>query len=219
MQVDDRILKRLDEMIKVGGKILETKQSSEMSAYTYVNSQMASQWITSVRNLLARVFDPNSEYYRNCLVRTNEREDYFEFVDRIIGVLKSAKDDYENGHLFNVRSLIEAEVFDDFLEQAKHLLQNDHDGAAAVIAGGVLEDGMRKLCARNNIAIPAKPKLSSMNDELRKANVYSKITFRKIQGLADVRNYASHGEWDKFNKNHVEDMIKDVRRFMEDHFN
>jgi hypothetical protein len=36
--------------------------------------------------------------------------------------------------------------------------------------------------------------------------------------LADIRNKAAHGKWDEFTKDDVEDMLRQVRQFMEAHF-
>jgi hypothetical protein len=41
---------------------------------------------------------------------------------------------------------------------------------------------------------------------------------KKITHLAALRNKAAHGEWSEFTDKDVEDMIRDVRRFMEDYF-
>src|SRR5437867_5403331 len=72
-------------------------------------------------------------------------------------------------NLFDTRKRIQAEVFDDFLEQAEHFLKDGYFQVAAVIAGAVLEDGLRKLCARQHITLPAQPKLDWMNAELAKS--------------------------------------------------
>ena len=87
-------------------------------------------------------------------------------MKRSLGILKAAYEDYLAGALFDVRRLIEAELFDDFLDQAEHLSSAGYYQVGAVVPGCVLEDGLRKLCTQNQIAIPAKPKLDSMNAEL-----------------------------------------------------
>ena len=79
--------------------------------------------------------------------------------------------------------MIQAEVFDDFLDQAKHLLGNGYYAPAAVIAGSVLEDGLRKLCAQKGITLSAKPKLDSMNAELAKSGAYNVLTQKKLPHL------------------------------------
>ena len=57
-----------------------------------------------------------------------------------------------------------------------------------------------------------------MNSELAKQGVYSKLMQKRITWLADIRNKAAHGEWDKFTKTDVENMLRDVSQFMETHF-
>jgi hypothetical protein len=114
--------------------------------------------------------------------------------------------------------LIEAEVFGDFLEQAEHLLKNGYYGPAAVITGCVLEDGLRKLCQRNNVSLPAKATIDPMNVELAKAGIYNTLSQKRITALADIRNKAAHGKWSEFNDEDVRQMISQVRSFMEDHF-
>lgn len=61
--------------------------------------------------------------------------------------------------LFDVRSFVVAERFVDFLRSAKHLLENGFYILAASLAGAVLEDGLRKLCAKNSITVPEKTKI------------------------------------------------------------
>lgn len=136
-----------------------------------------------------------------------------------VGVIKAAKEDYENGYLFNTRALIEAEVFDDFLEQAEHLLRQNYFQAAAVIAGCVLEDGLRKLGQRKISSFPTDKTIDPMSIELAKAGIYKALWQKKITALADLRNEAAHGKWTEFTKKDVEEMIRDVRRFMEDYLN
>ena len=57
-----------------------------------------------------------------------------------------------------------------------------------------------------------------MNIELAKNGIYNALWQKKITALADLRNKAAHGKWTEFTKKDVEDMIRDVRRLMEDHF-
>jgi hypothetical protein len=56
-----------------------------------------------------------------------------------------------------------------------------------------------------------------MNSELAKATVYNLLKQKQITALADLRNKAAHNQGG-FTKEDVEDMIRNVRRFMEDYF-
>ena len=62
------------------------------------------------------------------------------------GILAAAKEDYIGGLLDDQKTLVCAEVFTDFLQQADYLLREGYKDPAAVIAGAVLEDGLRRLC-------------------------------------------------------------------------
>lgn len=124
MKVDDRIRKRLDELVKLGQKILDTghpgsysppeqprdwrirgiPSSNRQSSYTAssIDTQLATKWLTSSLNLLANVFGESSTHYQ----KFNE---YFKVsigwsnVNQALGVLHAAKDDCENGALFDIK--------------------------------------------------------------------------------------------------------------------
>lgn len=223
MKVDEKIVGRLEQLIQFETEIARTRlegytQGQFKMYYNYVNKEMATQWGTSCLSILSTIFGEGSDLYKRfnelfIKISKGEPED----VKRGLGILKSAKDVYENGYLFNTQALIEAEIFDDLLEQAEHLLSQNYFLASAVIAGCVLEDCLRKLCDRNSITLPAKATIEPMNVELAKAGIYNKLWQKKITALADLRNKAAHN-LGGFTDKDVEDMIRDVRRFMEDYF-
>jgi predicted small integral membrane protein len=221
-KLDQKLLDKLQELIQVGEQVKQTKYSRSGRGIVHlgdsgVNYELAHQWGTSCLNLLSRVSGPDSVHYRN-FERLFPNFRNYSPVTQALGVLKAAKDDYEQGFLFDTRVLIEAEVFDDFLEQAEQLLASGYYQPAAVVIGSVLEDGLRKLCRRGGIALSDKAKLDSMNSNLAKKGVYNKLMHKRVTMLADIRNRAAHGEWDKFSEADVEGMLSDVRRLMETHF-
>jgi hypothetical protein len=219
MNTDAKILDRLKALIEMGDRVLATQHDPGLNVIgdDLVDAQLAHQWATSVENLLARVFGRDSEHYRNFTVQAGA---YLTFspVYHGQGILRAAKDDYENGHLFELRRLVEAEVFDDFFEQSQHLFDSGYYQAAAVVAGCVLEDGLRKLCSARKIAVPTKQKLDSMNADLARAGVFSALVQKRITALADLRNKAAHGKWAEFTRDDVKEMLQAIRRLMEEHF-
>lgn len=140
------------------------------------------------------------------------------YATRALSILKGAKSDFENNYLFDTRALAQAEVFDDFLEQASHLLENEYYGPAAIIAGIVLEEGLRRLCRQNNVTLPARPTIGPMNDALAKTGLYGIVVKQRILALAAIRNQAAHGQWKEFTLKDVEQMIEWVKLFMENSF-
>jgi uncharacterized protein (UPF0332 family) len=181
-----------------------------------VDVQLANQWLTSCLSLLGRVFGEQSAHYQR-LKEQFPSYPKWPNVEQAFGVLLAAKEDFESESLFSLKQLIEADIFDEFLEQAEHLLMAGYFQPAAVIAGSVLEDGLRKLCLAKEISLPDHPKLEWMNTELAKTGAYTKLLQKKITSLADIRNNAAHGKWTEFEKSDVEAMVRDIRDFMTKH--
>lgn len=218
MEAKEKIAIRLDELLQMGEKLLSTRRSTPPNIIgdDRIDSQLGHQWVTSVQNLFVRVFGENSEHYKNFSKLVGKNLTYSP-VFSAQGILKAAKDDFEKDQLFDVRQLIEAELFDEFLEQAEYLLEAGYFQPAAVLAGSVLEDGLRKLCQKRNIEISEKPKLDTLNANLAKEGVYSKLVQKRITALADLRNKAAHGQWGEFVKEDVEEMLPAIRRIMEEY--
>ena len=136
----------------------------------------------------------------------------------LIGILTALKSDIENGYLWNLNELIHADVFADFLEMARYLLGEGYKDPSAVLTAGVLEEHLRKLCIKNAILIEENKdgkkvfkKASLMNDELKKSNVYGNLEHKSIIAWIELRNNASHGKYDQYNKEQVEIMLAGVR--------
>jgi hypothetical protein len=158
----------------------------------------------------------DSEHYRRFEENTGGISSY-SYAVNACAVLRAAKADYEGGYLFDTRRQIQAEVFDEFLEQAEYFLKDGYFQVAAVVAGAVLEDGLRKLCVSQRITLSSQPALNWMNDELAKSGVYDKMVLKKVTWLADIRNKAAHGKWKEFTAADAEEMVRDVWRLMTDY--
>jgi hypothetical protein len=220
MNLDDKIIDRLQKLIEQGQNIplLRIQRSpSAVNFGTPVDRKKANRWGISCLNILSRIFGKDSDHYIKFDLLFPKIDDWTP-LQKALGILIAAKDDYENGYLFDTRMLIEAEVFDDFLEQAEHLFDSKYYGPSAVIAGSVLEDGLRKLCQRQGIPLSPRPKLDSMNSELAKAGLYNTLVQKRITAIADIRNKAAHGKWSEFTKDDVQQMITQVRSIMESYF-
>jgi hypothetical protein len=131
------------------------------------------------------------------------------------GCLQALKVDYDGGYLKAFQELFRAKILSDFLHMAEYLLQEEKlKDPAAVLAGGVLEEHLRKLCVKHKIALPPKPKLDVMNAELAKANVYNKTMQKHVTAWAAIRNDAAHVNCGGYVAEQVEQMIEGIRRLI-----
>jgi len=71
----------------------------------------------------------------------------------LAGVLQALRADFDAGSLRSVEELIHANVFADFLEMADELQTKDFKDPAAVLAGSVLEEHLRKLAVASGLTI------------------------------------------------------------------
>lgn len=109
-----------------------------------------------------------------------------------LSILKSAEQRFESS-LFDIKQLVQADVFDSELDSARELNRNKFTRAAGAIAGVVLEKHLRQVCDNHNIKVAKKnPTISDLNDVLKAAGVIETPEWRFIQHLADVRNLCDH---------------------------
>lgn len=140
----------------------------------------------------------------------------------IIGIVQALRDDIEAGYIQTLAELIHGELFSDFLEMAQHLCNTGYKDAAAVIIGSTLESHIRKLCDKNQIPTensdkegnmrPAKSE--SLNSELAKSNVYSKLDQKSVTAWLDIRNKAAHGHYEQYTEEQVVLLLSEVRNFI-----
>lgn len=138
-----------------------------------------------------------------------------------MGVLEALSVDLKAGYLDSLSELIHADVFTDFLEMARYLIEENYKDAAAVIAGRSLEAHLRQLCNKCGISVTdglGKPlKASRMNHELARASAYAMGDQKHVTAWLDHRNNAAHGEYEKYTKEQVALMIDSIRDFIGRH--
>lgn len=149
-------------------------------------------------------------------------------IAELYGIISGLKGDYEEGMLDSLVEMVEANISADYLGQAESLLKEGQPGQydhvpAAVLAGAVLEDTLRRLCQRQTppIAINKRggaPKtLNTLIDDLKKADIFNELKAKQLRAWADVRNAAAHGRFNDFNREDVETMLKGVTVFITDY--
>ena len=97
-----------------------------------------------------------------------------------------------DSRIFNIQTILQADVFDSEIESAKHLLKRGFLRAAGAICGVVIEKHFSEVCVNRNIAITKKnPTIADYNDKF-KDDVYDTIEWRRVQRLGDLRNLCDH---------------------------
>jgi len=115
--------------------------------------------------------------------------------------------------LFDIRTLVQAEVLDSEIEAAEELLKNGYNRAAGAICGVVLEDHFGEVCIRHSIKIGKKdPTIADYNDALKNADIVDMPTWRSIQYLTDLRNLCDHKKTTEPTKEQAKELIDGTRK-------
>ena len=217
MKLDEKILKRFDELIEKANVVEKSKYTDHIDWSLYlVETDIFNEWAVSCLHLISQVFDAQSEHYES-FKRGKELNHYPRFQDFSIclGTLKAAKEDYEKGYIFNIRTLISAEIFEDFIEEAKELIEKSYIDVAAAFLRTIILKSFRKLCEKSNIELSGKAGFEVMSVELVKKGVINESEKKIFAGyysyVTDVQ-YGKIGR-DKIDITQLNEIISSIQRF------
>jgi hypothetical protein len=127
-----------------------------------------------------------------------------------LAILESVRARFESS-LFEIRQLVQADLFDSELEAAEELAKNKFNRAAGAVAGVVLERHLVEVCGNHAVKVAKKaPGISDLNNALKDAAVIDVPQWRFIQHLADIRNLCDHNKAAEPTIEQVSDLIAGV---------
>ena len=215
MNLKDKLEDHFQRLIDEGETIL--KKSGYFNGEfkdSYPSSLEYNKWYPSAKNLIEKACCKDGVHYKQIEYSYTRTHGNSTGLPRCLGVLESAYENFKLGLLEDIKALITAEVFTDFIEQAEYLLDEGYKLPAAVLMRGVLEDSLRTLCCKEaKISLPDKPKLDWMNAELAKAGIYNKNVQKQVTAWAAIGNSAAHMKINEFSDTDVENMISGIINF------
>jgi len=127
-----------------------------------------------------------------------------------LGILKSVERRFESS-LFDIKQLVQADIFDSEIEAARALLKNGFGRAAGAMASVVLEKHLEQVCENHAIKIGKKnPTIGDLNELLKSAGVLEIERWRFIQRLSDVRNLCDHNKKVEPTTEQVSELIEGI---------
>lgn len=216
MKIDD-FLRRADELIAQGEAVLGTKFVN--SHVHYVNAGAIAGFRAAALSFLQNVFGAQHPYFKDFDSRVNRN--FFTSAEAGHGIIVAARQELKGGWVKQLKNLVSAEIFSDFMEMAEYLLSEHYKDPAGVLIGSVLEEHLRQLCHKNSIDVqvvkdgkPFPKKAELLNAELAGAGIYSKLDQKAITTWLDIRNKAAHGQYDQYNEQQVAMMLQGVTEFL-----
>lgn len=186
-----------------------------------------------IRQLLPDRLDDFTSYYEKPKTRKEVTYESYRISDylmdlritRIVGpsaaiprfrqqlaIVKAVKKRFESS-LFDIRQLVQADLFDSELEAAKDLVKNGYLRPAGVVAGVVMEGHLAQVCANHGITSRKRdPTIADFNDALKKAGVIDTPQWRSNQHLGDIRNQCCHQKDAELTKERVNNLVDGVMK-------
>jgi hypothetical protein len=219
----DKILKKLDDfIIEANGFLADVsrKNDNDSQSAKAIKQSKFDSFKTGVLSFLKSILGTDEIYYNKFLHGVLFYTDYSLVL--AIDLLQRAKKDINEDWLQNIKGIVSAELFTDFLDMAEHLLDETYKDAAAVIIGGVLEENLRQLSLKNGLPIAQtdsktgkmKPlKAENLNTELSKNHVYNLLYQKSVTAWLDLRNKAAHSQYTDYDINLVKSFLQFARDF------
>ena len=131
--------------------------------------------------------------------------------DQQLNIVESLKQRFESS-LFDIRALVQADLFDNELHAAQELNKKGFHRAAGAVAGVVLEGHLRTTCKQHKIASARNAMLGKLNDLLKEKSILDTPTWRFIQHLIDLRNLCDNKMAKEPTKEDIEGLVDGVRK-------
>lgn len=129
-----------------------------------------------------------------------------------LAIVEGAQRRFESS-LFDIRQLVQADLFDSEVEAAHHLLKNKFTRAAGALGGVVLEKHLGEVCTNHKVPLGKKqPTISDLNEALKSAGVIDTVQWRFLQHLGDIRNLCDHNKRTEPTPEQVHDLLEGVSK-------
>lgn len=135
------------------------------------------------------------------------RKDVLDKFDLQRNIVKSLKNRFDSS-LYEIRQLLQADMFDSEVDSAKELCVKGFYRAAGAICGVVIEKHLCEVCEHHHIVVTKKvPSINDYNELLKSNSVIDVPVWRHIQRLADIRNICDHHKQTEPTKDVIEELI------------
>lgn len=135
----------------------------------------------------------------------------WELFHQQLNIIRSIEGRFESS-LYDIRTLVQADLFSDELEAAADLNSKGFARGAGAMAGVVLEGHLRTVCEQHGASAPKSATLGKLNDYARDKAIIDLPTWRFIQHLTDIRNICDHKLKSEPSRDQVSELIDGVRK-------
>jgi len=212
------LINRTDYLISQGKRVVETRVPTQFTG-PLVNVGLQEGFRTATLSFIKNLYGERNPYF----TEFNERVRGEGLAETEIGIniLLAIRKELEDDWLVSIKQLVSADIFSDFLEMSKYLLDQRYKDPAAVMIGSVLEEHLRILCSNHSVditvlkhGVPIPKNADTINADLVKVNAYGVLEQKSVTAWLDLRNRAAHGRYSEYTQEQVEIMYHGVLNFL-----
>jgi hypothetical protein len=192
-------------------------QARELSAGTDYGQQAA--WLISVEYAVHLVCPSGvNPYNRRAheLVIVGQQQAPQMAISGMAALLARLLEEIEGGLLTTIENHAIAVTFDNFLDHGAEYLKRERKDEAAVIAGIVFEDKIRRICRVLDIGENDVP-LDALITELTKRDVFTQLKAKRARAAAGLRTAAAHARWEEIELSDINPVIELTRELVAAH--
>ena len=124
-----------------------------------------------------------------------------------LSIIEAAKASFESS-LFDLTSILQADLFDSEVESARTLAKAGYLRAAGAVCGVVVEKHLKQVCINHHVTVRKKhPSISDYSELLKGEGTISVPQWRFIQHLADIRNLCDHAKEREPTRDEIDDLV------------
>lgn len=146
-------------------------------------------------------------------VKTNASAAIPELVQQV-NILRAAKAAL-GSRLMEIRSILQADLFDSELDSARALAKAGYLRAAGAVCGVLIEKHLAEVCQTHGCSPKKKnPGISDLNQSLKDNDTITVPQWRFVQHLADIRNLCDHAKGRDPTKDEIADLITGTEKVL-----
>jgi hypothetical protein len=181
------------------------------------NGPAAAGWLIAAYHAVTSVCAPGTAYASEAKrIMDSQKGTVSWRAENMHATLIRLLEDIELGLLASIENSAIAVTFDKFLDHGMEYLNQGRKNEAAVIAGIVFEDTVRRLCRTRTINENGI-KLDTLITQLVNANVLTALKAKRARAAAALRTSAAHARWDDFTLEDVRPAIEMTREVIASH--
>lgn len=240
MNTEQDYIKELDALLRMGLNLMQETRKERDSSDEKANfvDNHYQQWYTEssavIKQIIPDRLEEFQQLYRQEIAGSTftiqewllgfrspnsgkAAEDSANVIMRIFnqyGILESAKAKFKSS-LFNIRTLVQADLFDSEIDTARELTRRGFLRAAGAVAGVILEKHLAQVAENHDLKSRKKsPTIGDMNNLLKDNETLDTPTWRAIQRLSDLRNSCVHDKGREPTKEDVDELIGGVEKYI-----